>query len=353
MIFDNLQQFLSEISNYKVVHVFLDETAKDFSGLIQQIEGRVNITKTIISPCYATEPLAQNLLYRGEDFVLVMGKLHLQSIAKFYCYANNLSYAIVPIKEVAEYTFSKYAFVEDKKFCFYVCEKPAFAYISSEYFSQEDVFRLEKILSYKNIVQYEKEWQQDILKQSSYNLENVVKSVNICDGTYRSVLKIYGALSMLVETTSTTDFLGNEYCVLALLNTNKKDVTENLICANNLLARFYECFNKFPLMNIMPDYNRHISALKKYYALDLSQTHQHMMNIFSGADLKTIQYTIKAYEPHLKVCFNNAKTHFMFSKVPLSSDQLEHALALGADLCGQKTLLRFARDMGYFENLLK
>lgn len=354
IIFDNLQQLTSIISNYNLVHIFLDESTDDkISQLLENLVVRTKITKTIISPCYANESSAQSLVYRGEDFVIGMGKLHLQSIVKYYSFANNLEYGLVPVKEIAEYSFSKFAFIEDEKFDFFVCEPPAFAFIDKYFFSENDVFKLEKILSYKNIVMYEKEFEDVILKQPVYNLENIVRGINICNGDYRSVIKLYGAMGRVLDSTKTSAFLGCEYVVLSLLNKNKKDICDNLISITNLMARFYECFNKFDIIEILPYYNKHIRALKEQYGLDLSKTHSHMINVFSAEDIHKIKYTIKAYEPHLKEMFNNAKTHFIFSKIKLDSKELEQALALSPSLSGNKNLLRLVRDLGYFENLLK
>ena len=355
LIFDNLQQLLNIIANYRTINVFIDESV---DGCMQQklfeaLNTRVQIIKTVVSPCYATEALANNLVFRGEDFVLAVGKLHLQSLAKYYCYANNLDYGVIPVKEVAEYSFSKYAYLKDDKFCFYVCEKPLFAYINKDYFSNADVFILEKILSYKNIVLYEKEFEKLILQQNSYNLTSVVKSVNMCNGSYKAVIKLYSATSMLLENLKTTDFLGSEYTVLSLLNTNKKDVSFNLINATNLLARFYECFNKFDLIKVTPNYNKHLNSLRQEYSLSLSQTQSYIFSLFSNKDMHQIEYTLKAYEPHLKVLFNNCKSNFMFSKVTFNSRELELALALSPSLSGNKNILRLTRDLGYFENLLK
>lgn len=355
LIFDNLTQLLNIVSNYKIVHVFIDESVDNVmqKKLFEALNSRVQTIKTIVSPCYATEALANNICFRGEDFVIAVGKLHLQSLAKYYCYANNLEYGVVPVREVAEYSFSKYAYLKDNKFCFYLCEKPLFAFINKEYFSDEDIFKLEKILSYKNIVLYEKEFEKLVLHQSAYNLTNVVKSVNMCDGSCKAVIKLYSATSMLLESCKTTEFLGAEYTVLSLLNTNKKDISHNLISTTNLLARFYECFNKFSLIKVTPNYNKHIQALKKEYNLGLSQTQDHILGLFTNKDMHQIEYTLRAYEPHLKGMFNSCKSNFMFSKVCFNSRELEMALALSSGLSPNKTILRLARDFGYFENLLK
>lgn len=354
IIFDNLQQLTSIIGNYNLVHIFLDESIDDgVALLLENFAMHTKITKTIISPCYASESSAQSLVYRGEDFVVGIGKLHLQSIVKYYAFANNLEYGLIPVKEIAEYSFSKFAFIQDEKFDFFVCEPPTFAFIDKNFFSENDIFKLEKILSYKNIVMYEKEFENVILKQSVYNLENIVKSINICNGDYKSVIKLYGAIGHILDSTKTSQFLGCEYVVLSLLNINKKDICDNLVSVTNLMARFYECFNKFDIIDIVPYYNKHIRALKEQYGLDLAKTHSYMINIFSTDDIHKIKYTIKAYEPHLRSVFNTAKTHFMFSKIKLNSKELEWALALSPSLNGNKSLLRLVRDLGYFENLLQ
>lgn len=355
LIFDNILEFLNIISNYKVVHVFLDESVDNVmqKKLFDAINCRVQTIKTVISPCYATEQLANSLPYLKEDFVLAVGKLHLQSLVKYYCYANNLQYAIVPVKEIAEYSFSKYAFIKDVKFDFYICEKPNFAFINKEYFSNADIYKLIKIISYKNIVAYEKEFEKLILQQSSYNLTSVVKSVNLCDGTYKSVIKLYSAIALLLEKSKTSKFLGCEYTVLSLLNTNKKDITQNLISSTNLLSRFYECVNKFSLIKVTPNYNKHILLFKKQYGFNISQIQDNFLSAFTNEDLHKVEYTFRAYEPHLKTVFNSAKSHFMFSKISFNSKELELALALSSGLSGTKNILRLTRDLGYFENLLK
>lgn len=353
IIFDNLSQLTSIVSNYNLVHIFLDESLDaQVDILLQNISAHTQITKTVIAPCYASEKNAQSLVYRGEDFVVVIGKLHLQSLVKYYCYQNNLEYGLIPVREIAEYSFSKYAFLEDKKFDFFVCEKPVFAFIYKNCFSETDIFKLEKILSYKNIVMYEKEFESTVLKQTNYNLQSIVKSINLCNGDYKSVIKLYGVVGRLLDQYKTNQLLGCEYNVLSLLNKNKKDISDNLIKITNLMARFYECFNKFNIIEIIPNYNKHILGLKTKYGFDLSQTSRYMINLFSAQDFHKIKYTIRAYEPHLKATFNNAKSHFMFSKVGLDSQELELALALSPSLYGDRSLLRLVRDLGYFENLL-
>lgn len=355
LIFDNLQQLLNIVCNYKTVHVFVDESVdlQMQTAIFAALNTRVTTIKTVVAPCYATTALASSLLYRGEDFVIAMGKLHLQSLVKYYSYANNLEYGVIPVKEVAEYSFNKYAFIKDKYFCFYLCQKPAFAYIDSSYFTQQDIFNLEKILSYKNIVMYEKEFESLILQQKVYNLTNIVKNVNLCDGSCKHVIKLYSAISLVLEDCKTSEFLGCEYSVLSLLNTNKKDISANLISCTNLLARFYECFNKFNLIRVTPNFNKHIMLLKKEYGLGISDTSTHILSLFSGADMHKIEYTLKAYKPHLLEFFNICKSDFMFSKMEFNSKELEIALALSSGLSGNKTLLRVTRDFGYFENLLK
>ena len=121
LIFDNLQQLLNIVCNYKTVHVFVDESVdlQMQTAIFAALNTRVTTIKTVVAPCYATTALASSLLYRGEDFVIAIGKLHLQSLVKYYSYANNLEYGVIPVKEVAEYSFNKYAFIQDKYFCFY------------------------------------------------------------------------------------------------------------------------------------------------------------------------------------------------------------------------------------------
>lgn len=353
IIFDNLQQLTSIISNYNLVHVFLDESSnKDISLMLDNLSIYTKITKTVISPCYASEQNANSIVYRGEDFVIGIGKLHLQSIVKYYSCANNLEYGLVPVKEIAEYSFSKFAFVEDKKFDFFVCESPAFAYIGNNLFSEYDIYKLSKILTYKNIVLYEKEFENIILKQPVYNLENIVKSINLCDGSYKPIIKLYGAIGRLLDKHKTKELLGCEYDVLSLLNKNNKDISDNLINITNLMARFYECFNKFDIIDVLPDYNKHIMSLKNNYAFEPSQIYEYMMNLFSPEEITKIKYTIRAYEPHLKQTFNNAKSHFIFSKIKLNGKQEELALALCSSLSPNKSMLRLLRDLGYFENLI-
>ena len=352
LIFDNIEQMLNLVSNYKCVHVVIDESVDLImqQKLFNTLNNRVQTIKTIISPCYATENLANSLVFRGEDFVIGVGKLHLQSVVKYYSYANQLNYAVFPVKEIAEYSFSKYAFIQDDKFCFYMCNKPAFAFINREYFSQDDIFKLEKVLSYKNIVLYEKEFETTILGKNNFDVSNIVKSINLCDGSYKSVIKLYASASMLLESSKTSQFLGCEYVMLSLLNLNKKDISLNLINSTNLLTRFYECFNKFKLIRITPNYNKHLLALKKEYGFCLSQTSPLVLNCFTNKELHKMEYTLNAYQPHLKNMFNNCKSNFMFSNVTFLSRELELALALSPSITANKSILSFVRDFGYFEN---
>lgn len=355
LIFDNLQQLLNIVCNYKIVHVFIDESVdlQMQTAIFGALNTRVTTIKTVVSPCYATADFANSLHYRGEDFVLAVGKLHLQSLVKYYSYANNLEYGLIPVKEVAEYSFSKFAFVQDKYFCFYMCQKPAFAYIDSKNFTQQDILNLKKILSYKNIVLYEKEFESLILHQKVYNLTNVVKNVNLCECSCKKIIKLYCAISLLLDGCKTSEFLGCEYSVLALLNTNKKDISANLISSTNLLTKFYECFNKFNLIRVTPNLNKHILQLKKEYGLGISETSNYMLSLFNNTDMHKIEYTLKAYKPHLVEFFNLCKSNFKFSKINFNSTELELALALSSSLSENKNLLRLTRDLGYFENLLK
>jgi hypothetical protein len=78
-----------------------------------------------------------------------------------------------------------------------------------------------------------------------------------------------------------------------------------------------------------------------------------MLSLFNNADMHKIEYTLKAYKPHLVEFFNLCKSNFKFSKINFNSTELELALALSSSLSENKNLLRLTRDLGYFENLLK
>lgn len=355
LIFNNVNKMLNILEKYSVVHVFFDESISDEQRqiLIKEINKKTQTITTVIAPCYAEQKLADSLTYRKEDFVVAVGKLHIQSLVKYYAYANNINYAIVPVHEVAEYSFCKYAYLKDDKFCFYLCSKPVFAFVKEDFFTKNDIAILRKILSYKNIVLYEKETEGILLEQHKHNIKNIVDNINCCKFEWREVIKLYCAISLKLEKTNTSNILGNEYVVLSLLATNKKDISINLISATNLLAKFYECLNKFDLIRIEPNINVHIYKLKQHYKFNIYQIKDTILSRFGNVELSKIEYRANAYGPYLKQLFNTQKNHFIYSKLTFTSKELELALALGPALCTQNNLLTIAREFGYFENLLK
>ena len=355
LVFNNVNTMLDILKKYETVHVFFDESinAEQQKLLIDTLNKSLSTITTVIAPCFATQKVADNLIYRQEDFVIAVGKLHIQSLIKYYAYANNINYAIIPVHEIAEYSFCKYAYLKDVNFCFYLCNKPSFAFINENFFSNEDVIKLRKILSYKNIVLYEKECEELLLEQKAYNLKNIVKNINKCGAEKQDVIKLYAAISLKLEDTNTFSILGNEYTVLSLLCLNKKDVTDNLISATNLLVKFYECFNKFDLIRVSPNINMHIYMLKKQYKYSTFQLRDSVLCRFSNKQLDRIEYKFNAYGPYLKQLLNNQKNCFMHSQIAFTNQELELALALSPSICIQNTMLTVAKELGYFENLLK
>ena len=355
LVFDSVLQTRQLLDKYDCIHVIMDESvsSKKREKVIEFLPQKAKIIKTVIAPCYATEKFAQNMLFHSEDFVIAVGKLHLQSLVKYYAFENQIDYALVPVEELAEYSFSKYAFLKDSKFCFYTCSKPKFALILDTFFSEENIFVLEKVLSYKNMVHYEKEFEKLILKQEVFDCSKLIKCINLCDGTKKSVIKLYGTVAALINNEKLSTILGAEWDILSLLCLNKQSIVDNLVAATNTLTRLYECMHKFDLFRVNINLNKYIFCLKKNYSFSMLDVSQIISSAKTEKEKQRITYHLKAYLPYLKNLINECKSRFMFSKIGIDSSQIESAMALCSCVNSKNNILKFFFEFGYFENLLK
>ena len=277
----------------------------------------------------------------------------MSSLAKYYACSLDLDFALVAVKEIAEFSFSAHAFLQDTSYCFFETQKPKFVFVKEECFSQRDCYVLLKALLYKNIVLFEKEFEHDILQTTKPKIESLVKCINLCDGRLKSIIKIYGLCANMLEENNPYDFLGAEYVLLSLLCCNKKQFSENLIIAQNLLFKFFECFLKFDIVCVEPDINLHLKELKQNYKISFAEVCDTIAPIFDNNHIKTIKYRFDSFLPFLREFFEKCSTKVIPSKIDLSSQELSMSLALCADLFAHKNILRLARDFGYFEKLLK
>lgn len=356
LLFDDTDLLLQKLSSYSIVRIFIDESVNEafYKTLYSKLVGlgkKVNIS--VIAPCYAVQGDIDNFRYINEDFVICIGKLHLQSIVKYYAYANCVEYAIIPVQEIAEYSFSKYAFIKDDKFCFYNCDCPQFAFIVSDFFSDTQIRRLFNILTYKNIVFFEKEWSKNILKADYYKFADVLKDINNSDCSLKNTAQIYAYIGTLLNTIKTYELLGAEYTVLSLLCINKKSIIDNLESACNLLSKFYECLIKFDIIKVEPNVNNYILKLKKIFNIDFLKVVSFIKPIYLKDDIVDINYKIKAYWPYLKSLYYSSKDKYLGSIAPSQDKYLEAAFALSSGTSSNNNILRFAYEFGYFERIIK
>lgn len=350
LIFDNPNKLVSEL-NYNYIHVVFDEhiSASFKSYILNLLKGK-KVTQSVIS-IKPQEEFILNLPYKKEDFVLAVGGLQLQSIVKYYAYMHYIKFAIIPAGEVAEYTFSRRAFIRDKYYCFYECEKPQFVHIFSTLFSDSSVYNLYKILSYKNIVNFEREFCNVVFDAGLTLFNNYLSIINSAKVTLKEVIKIYAMLGTELDKYKTYDFLGLDYQLLSLGDCN--NMVQSLIECHNILAKFYTCIFKFDFFRVPLDVNLHLKHIKNLYNISAIEASKKAMNIFSETDLDQIIIKLKAYKPHLELFLEVCKNNFLHSNINLNSKGLQRSLALCADLYPRKNLLRVALELGYFENLVK
>lgn len=354
LIFDDFEKFLDEIEDFETIHLIYDDTLNKFQiDQLEQMLGKKRVVKSYFPNCMAQVCIADKIEYLGEGLVLGVGGVHLSSLAKYYAASFDLSFAMIPVKEVAEFSFSKYAFLQDKYYCFFEATSPQCVFVCSKFFLGSDIFLMQKVLSYKNIVLFEKEFEKDILKQTSVKLESLVKCINICDGNLKSIIKIFGICANLIQENNIYDFLGSEYVVLSLLCCGGKNFSNNLVATNNLLFKFFECFLKFDIASVEPDINLHIHFLKEEYKINLLEISETVLVKTTLQDQKEIKYRLKSYLPYLNDLFEKCSLKFVRSKCDMSNDELSKCLALSPSLFDRKNILRLARDFGYFDALLK
>ena len=353
IIFDNYEKLNEVLKEYKTIHIFFDDNIQiaDVNLLASKIKHK-NIIKSGFPNAYASENFVQNIAFQKENFVICMGGLHLQSITKYYAYQNQIDYAIIPIHEITEYSFSKIAYVKDNYFCFYECEKPVFVFIMRDFFNSKDIKLLSKILSYKNIVEFEFEFEKDILECAKENISSVVNCINLRDENLKSIIKIYGVCAAMLDSVKTYDFLGTEYNILSLLMKSNNDILQNLVIAQNVLYKFYDCLFKFDIIDGSVNVNYHLLKLKKLYNIDMSSIVNNI-KIMSAEIKNKIKGRYYAYMPYLKKLFLERSVNFSLSFIDYSGEKIEGALALSCYLQSKPSILSFAKDFGYFEKIIK
>lgn len=351
LVFENVLEFAKCTKDYANVHIFFDENCdKQTLSFFENLLFGKTVCKSYFGAAVASVSAADRIEYIGEDLVLAIGGVQMQNLAKFYASMYEVDCAFVPICEVVEYSFSKYAFVKDKFFCFFECEKPKFVFLCERFFGENDMKNLQKLLLYKNVVAFEKEYEKNIFGEERYVPENIAKCANLCDGSFVSTMKIFGMCASEFNLLTPYDVVGSEYYVMAL--NSLFNVVENLISVQNVLTKLFECQMKFAIIKKDIDVNLHLKYLKKYGigVLDVNDT---ILPIFDDAKFEEIKYRTNAYLPYLKNLLDKATNYYAVCKTNFDQKEMEERLALCSGLFERKSIVRFMRDYGYFENLLK
>lgn len=350
LIFDNESKLLENLE-YNTIHIFFDDKVSiSYKNYLLDLLKNKKIVQSVVTNI-AKEDFILNLPQKDEDFVLCVGGMQLQSIVKYYSYMHFLPYGIIPVGEVAEYSFTKHAFVKDKYFCFYECEKPKFAYICSSLFEVRDLQNLYKILTFKPIWLFEKEFSAVIFKTTYNPISAIMDQIKNCKQNIKDIIKIYAMLSVLLDQEKTYNCLGSEYQLLAFLP--DESIITGLIKSTNLLTKFYDCLFKFDFFRISRDVNRHLKFIKQNLNINLIEINKKVMPLFSEDQLTDILIKLKAYKPHLFMTLEIAKNTFIPSKVDLYSNQTDFALPLCANLFARNNILRVCLELGYFEEIIK
>lgn len=353
IIFNNIDKFLNLVKNYGCINIFFDDSVEDkvINYYEDQFSKIAKVIKTSFPGCYATEKLANKIEYRGEDAVIAIGSLHLQSLVKYYSYQYNLEYCLIPVHEMSEYSFSKFAFLKDDIFCFFECMPPEFIFINEKNFNKEDIFKLKSVLSYKNITNWEKEFAVNILNSNKVDYDWLAKMINLSKDNIFSLSKIFAISAQKLQNSSTYEFFGEDYKMLSLFALNKKSIVDNLINIENTLVKFYECFLNCEIIDIEPDLNVYFQKLKSIYNLNvLNYTNLALQN---KIDKKEAKYRLNAYFPYLKELFYKMIENFNVSKTNFENNKLENALVLCSCVNFRPGVLMFVRNFGYFEKLVK
>ncbi|MBQ8468261.1 MAG: hypothetical protein IJ542_00715 [Clostridia bacterium] len=350
LVFEDISALNELLLNYEKVHVFFDDkVSQENKQFVLSALSKKCVFKSYFPNAIATIGLSDRVRFSGEELVLAVGGLQLQSLAKYYAMSVGVDYALVPAFEVAEYSFSQYAFVKDKYFCFYECKKPKFVFVAKRFFDDVSIKKLKSALTYKNIVQFEKEFETDILQNEKSNLDKIVKCVNLCDDKLFSIIKVYGICASLLSKQKTYLFLGNEYVVLSLYA--GENLLDDLLLVDSMLFKLYECVIKFSPIDKQPELNKHVFLLKQDFNVSSLQSSA-AVSAFSVEDKREISGRLHAYIPFLKTYFSNSSMRFVPGKFDFSAKKLERALALSSGLFLRKNLIRYLRDFGYFENLI-
>jgi len=350
LIFENIVEFAKCTKDYHSVHILFDEHCeKHVLDFVCSCLREKQIFKSCFASPIASVQLADRIVCEEADLVLAVGGLHIQNLAKYYAYMCEVDFAFVPVHEVAEYTFSKYAFVKDKYFCFFECEKPKFVFLSEKFFDAVDMKNLRQLLLYKNVVVFEKEFAQDILGEGEYIPDKIAKCVNLCDGTFRSMMKLFGVCACELSEQRPYDILGEEYYVLSLVESY--DTVNLTISVQNVLSKLFECQMKFELAKRDIDINLHLKKLKDF-GIGVLDVQNSVLPVFDDANFEEIKYRMNAYLPYLRDMLDKATNCYAICKTNFDQNKIEKAVALCSGLFARKSILRFMRDFGYFENLL-
>ena len=353
IFFNNIDKFLNAISDYDCINICFDDNVAD--SVINYFEEQFckisRVIKTSFPQCYATEKLAEKIQFREEDLVVAIGGLHLQSLIKYYAYQYKLDYCLIPIHEIVEYSFSKFAFVKDDVFCFFECLPPKYVFINEKNFTKSDIVKLKNILSYKNVTMWEKEFSTDVLNAKNFDYTSIVKMINLCKDNIYSISKICANCAQKLEYTATYDFFGEDYKMLSLLALNKKSIVENLISIENTLVKFYECFLCCDVIDIEANLNIYFQKLKTIYRLNILDYMN--MSLNNKIDKKQAKYRLTSFLPYLKDMFYKIVSNYNVSKINFKNNQLENALVLCSCVNLRPGILLFVRTFGYFENIVK
>ncbi len=355
LIFGSYARLKARLADYKKVKLFTDASVPEWAKtkIINAIkEAGCNIVAVCLPASLNSEEKAAALNSSAEDYVVALGDALTSSIAKYYAYCHIKPLAVIPFGEIAEHTFSKYSYLKDVKFCFYVCESPQFVFIDEEFFTLEQVNSMYKILSYKNIVVFEKEFEQVIFKRSESRISNIVDLINSAEPTLLKVAKTYATIGLSINETGTNAMLGNEYVLQCLMALQNRSTINNLLVSTNLLFKFYDCMFRFPVLQIEPNLNLHLKRLKDCYYISYLQGNSMLAPLPSTMQLKNLRGALNAYYPYFKAKLETCKTKFVASQTNLNNNLALSALALAPSLCSNNNILRLARDLGYFEKLL-
>lgn len=354
---------LSEVLFVEKIKESLTDLNKTVNFInLQKIEAQVN--------------LVNNIEDKGQDVVLAIGDERLISLAKYYAYMYDNQIIIYPIGEFLDFSFSKYARLNDGVFYdFYLTTEPEYIfvdtslnkynelqtnYISSKYIALFDFIVRECVYKYKvcnKIKTFLKKSLLDYVKFKTNNKHSLnIKNIWL-------MIRLGQAMSFFSQTKS---FFGGDKAIVDILQSQFKNMSylEAEFISLRLINNLYSCFFKSHPTKNSVNLNLHLKNITELLRISPVMAIGKMAPSEYIVGNNLVFSNFSNYFPYLKSVFFKCQTkiysiksriqtkYTILQKFKISHKRLEKSFALAPCIYHVPCSLHLFSAFGYLDKLL-